>query len=254
MQYDFKNKVVLVTGGNSGIGLACVKRFYQSGAKVIATGRRKLEELKSISSEDKEYLTKIDYVVCDVAKPAEVDNLFNHINKQYNQLDIGINNAGITGAGGKKFTEFTIDEYNEVIDINLKGLWLCMQHELKIMERNKKGTIVNVSSVAGIRGAKISPLYGMTKFGVNGLTRSAALEYAKLGIRINSVCPSPIDTPLFQSDSEYLTEFFKNAHSFVPLGRAGTSDEVANLIVWLASEEASFMTGAVIPVDGGVAA
>lgn len=246
-------KIVLVTGGNSGIGLACVKHFVNKNMQVIATGRRELKALKNLSDEDKVLLDKIDYQQIDVANEQSVIKLFAHIQKQYGHLDIAVNNAGVAGVTDKALHDVNLDEYDYVMDINQKAVWRCIQEEVKLMLPQQKGAIVNISSVAGLKASKVSALYGMSKFAVNGLTKCAAVTYADKGIRVNAVCPAPVDTPLMQSD-ETLSHFLKNAGSFIPMGRAGTSDEVANLVVWLSCDEASWMTGAIVPIDGGTTA
>lgn len=251
MSYSFKNKNVLVTGGNTGIGLACVKKFNELGAQVIATGRRALHEVPHLTTEEKALLAKVDYQICDVADAESQNKLFSHIKKQYDTLAVAVNNAGITGVQGKKISELSIEEYNQVMDINVRGVWFSMQHELRMMQDQGYGAIVNLSSVAGLKGSLVSALYAMSKFAVNGLTRTAALENAKLGIRVNAVCPGAIETPIFSGLPQ---EFKQRLVNTMPIGRIGEPEEVANLIVWLASDEASFITGATMPIDGGVMA
>ncbi|MFN7096163.1 MAG: SDR family NAD(P)-dependent oxidoreductase [Gammaproteobacteria bacterium] len=251
MSYNFNDKVVLVTGGNSGIGLACVKKFMDLGANVIATGRRAITELSRLTPEEISLLKKVDYRVCNVAEQDEQDKLFAHITSHYDKLNVAINNAGITGVQGKKISECSIDEYNEVMDINVRGVWLSMQHELRIMRKQQYGAIVNLSSVAGLKGSMVSALYAMSKFAVNGLTRTAALENANMGIRVNSVCPGAIETPIFETVGNELKQRLVNT---IPMGRIGEPAETANYIAWLTSDEASFMTGTCVAVDGGVMA
>lgn len=247
------SKIVLVTGGNSGIGLACVKHFVNQKMQVITTGRRELKALKNLSDEDKVILDQVDYQQMDVANEKDIIALFTHIQKQYGHLDIAVNNAGVAGVTDKALHDVNLDEYDYVMDINQKAVWRCIQEEVKLMLPQQKGAIVNISSVAGLKASKVSALYGMSKFAVNGLTKCAAVTYADQGIRVNAVCPAPVDTPLMQSD-ETLSHFLKNAGSFIPMGRSGTSDEVANLVVWLSCDEASWMTGAIVPIDGGASA
>lgn len=251
MSFNFNDKVVLVTGGNSGIGLACVKKYHDLGATVIATGRRSLSEMEHVTLKERELLEKINYQVCDVASAESQDKLFNHIQNTYKRLDIAVNNAGITGVQGKKISDCTMDEYNEVMDINVRGVWFSLQHELRIMQKQGSGAIVNLSSVAGLKGSLVSALYGMSKFAVNGLTRAAALENAKLGIRVNAVCPGAIETPIFDKVDSELKQRLINT---IPMGRIGEPEEIASYIVWLTSDDASFITGTTIAVDGGVMA
>ncbi|MAZ39346.1 MAG: short chain dehydrogenase [Legionellales bacterium] len=246
-------KIILITGGNSGIGLACVKYYASKNTQIIATGRRAIDTLSHLSTEEKTLLETVDYQQMDVADEKSLLALFSHIQKTYGKLDIAINNAGIAGEMGINFHEVSIDAYHKVMTINQQAVWRCLQEEIKLMLPQKHGAIVNVSSVAGLKGSKVSALYGMSKFAVNGLTKCAALEYAQQGIRINAVCPAPIDTPLMHQHQQTET-LLNNAESFIPMGRAGTSSEVANLIGWLSSDEASWMTGNLIPIDGGVTA
>lgn len=251
MAYHFHNKVVLITGGNSGIGLACVKKFTTLGAQVIATGRRAIEEVPHLTAEEKALLTKVDYQICDVANAASQDKLFTHIKNQYGTLTAAVNNAGVLGALNKKIPEFTVEEYNQVMNINVLGVWFSMQHELRMMQAQGYGAIINLSSIAGLKARSVSSLYSVSKFAINGLTRTAALENAKLGIRINAVCPAATDTAIFGDNSTMLKE---KLAATVPLGRIGEPNDIANLIAWLSSDEASLINGATIPIDGGVLA
>jgi len=247
------NKVALVTGGNSGIGLSCVKRFLEHGMQVISTGRRDIDNLSHLNDQDKTLLQTSDYLQMDLSKETDIVKLFKHIHEKYAQLDIAINNAGVIGITDKAFEDITIEEYDYVMNINQKAVWRCIQEALKLMLPFQKGSIVNISSVAGLKASKVSALYGMSKFAVNGLTKCVAVAYAKQGIRVNAVCPAPVDTPLMHED-ENAKALLENAAHFIPMGRAGTPDEIANLVVWLSSDEASWMTGNIIPIDGGATA
>lgn len=248
MTYTFQDKIVLITGGNSGIGLACVKKFLSLGAKVITTGRRELAELKNLSAEDLTLLKTMDYQLCDVTKPEDIDKLFTHIEKTYPRLDVAVNNAGISGPLGKAPLDFTLNDYQSVMDTNVRGVWLCMQHELKLMLSYARGNIVNTASIAGLKGNRTGPLYTMSKFAVNGLTRTMALQYAKSGIRINAVCPGVVDTPIVPPG------MLDPLGATFPIGRVAKPAEIANAIAWLASEEAAYITGVNLPVDGGMMA
>jgi NAD(P)-dependent dehydrogenase (short-subunit alcohol dehydrogenase family) len=252
MSYCFKDKIILITGGNSGIGLACVKKFHALGARIIATGRKQLAEITNVSANDKELLQKIDYQVCDVANPEAIISLFNYIKKHYARLDAAVNNAGIVGDVKNSFTEYSLADYEAIMNINVRGLFLCMQHELGMMLPQKAGSIINLASVAGLKGSMVGPIYGMSKFAVNGLTRSVALEYAKQGIRINAVCPGLVFTPLV-ADNIPSAAVDRIAET-IPMGRVGQPKEIANFIAWLSSDEAAFITGSTLPIDGGAMA
>lgn len=249
MSYTFKDKIVLITGGNSGIGLACVEKFLSLDATVITTGRRALETLNHISADELTLLKKTDYQFCDVTNPQDIATLFTHIETRYGRLDVAVNNAGISGPRGKALPDFTLEEYQDVMDTNTRGIFLCMQHEIKLMLPTAKGSIINTSSIAGLKAGRLaSPLYSMSKFAVSGLTRSSAIMYAKSGIRINAVCPGVIDTPIIpEGMAEQLGAAF-------PIGRIGKPMEIANTIAWLASDEASFAVGLTVPIDGGMLA
>lgn len=248
MSYTFKDRVVLITGGNSGIGLACVQKFLTLGAKVVATGRRALTALNQLSTTEKDALETADYQCCDVSRPDDIANLFAYIEKTYGRLDVAVNNAGIAGTMGKMLTDFSADEYQAVMDTNVRGVWLCMQHEVQLMLPKAVGCIINTSSIAGLKANRAGPLYAMSKFAVSGLTRTAALQYAKSGIRINAVCPGLIDTPILPPGMA------EQLGSLYPMGRAGQPMEIAHAVAWLASDEASFVTGVTVPVDGGMLA
>jgi len=245
MAYNFANKTVLITGGNSGIGLACVKKFSSLGATVIATGRRALSSLNQLTAEETALLHRIDYQQNDVSEPNDITRLFAYLAATYPRLDVAVNNAGITGPVAQLLQDTTLDEYQQVMDTNARSVLLCMQQELKRMLPQASGSIVNTSSVAGLKGSRVSALYSMSKFAVNGLTRTAALQYAKSGVRINAVCPSIVDTPILPPG------ITPQLGANIPMGRIAEAYEIADAIAWLASDEASFITGATMPLDGG---
>lgn len=251
MSYDFHDKVVLITGGNSGIGLACVKKMVSEGARVVTVGRRKLSELQQLTDEEKVLLSKVDYQICDVSNIEEQEKLFTYIRNHYGKLCVAINNAGVIGAMGKQIQDFTVEDYELVININLRGVWVSMQHELRIMLEQGYGSIVNVSSIAGLKARSVSALYGMSKFAISGLTRAAALENAGSGIRVNAVCPAVTETAIFGPESTLLKSKLAKT---VPMERIGQPEDIANAVIWLSSDEASFITGITMPIDGGTLA
>jgi NAD(P)-dependent dehydrogenase (short-subunit alcohol dehydrogenase family) len=191
------------------------------------------------------------FVQTDVSKAAEVQAMVAACISVYGGLDYAVNNAGVEGTPMVSTADYEEDVWDQVIDINLKGVWLCMKYEIPEMLKRGGGAIVNMSSVAGLIGGRIGVAYYASKHGVIGATKAAALEYATTGLRINAVCPAVIETPMIAratADNEELAEMFRTAH---PVGRIGQPEEVASATLWLCSEGASFVTGHALPVDGG---
>ena len=249
-------RIALVTGAAAGIGRATALKFAAEGAKVVVSdvvvpGGE--ETVAMIRANGGEAL----FVGADVSKTADVTALIAGTVAAYGRLDCACNNAGIEGVIAP-FTEQTEENFDRIIAVNLKGTFLCLQAEIAQMLTQGGGAIVNLSSVAGLIGFPGLSAYVASKHGVNGLTKNAALEYAKQGIRVNSVCPAGIDTRMLDSLAEQATGGTMTSRQMMdglhPMGRIGTPDEVADLIVWLCSGKASFMTGAHVPVDGGFVA
>ena len=246
-----KDKVALITGAAAGIGRATALKFANEGAKVVASdvnvkgGEETVELIKKAGGE-------AIFVKSDVSQSTDVKALIAEAVNTYGRLDCACNIAGILGAMAP-FTEQKEADFDRVIAVNLRGTFLCLQAELDQMIKNNGGTIVNVASIAGLVGsAGIAP-YVASKHAVTGLTKNAALEYAKQGIRVNAVCPGGIETDMVQSFlSEDFTEEMMDAMH--PIGRIGQPEEVAELMVWLCSDRASFITGSIIPIDGGFVA
>ncbi len=245
------DKIALITGAAAGIGRATALKFASEGAKVVASdvnvkgGEETVEMIKKAGGE-------AVFVKSDISQSADVKALIAETVKAYGRLDCACNIAGILGTMGP-FTDQTEDDFDRVIAVNLRGTFLCIQAELGQMLKNDGGTIVNVASIAGLVGsAGISP-YVASKHAVTGLTKTAALEFAQQGIRVNAVCPGGIDTDMVQSflSEEFTREMIDTMH---PIGRIGQPEEVAELMVWLCSDRSSFMTGAIIPIDGGFVA
>ena len=250
MENGFKNKVALITGGSFGIGRATAIAFAKKGAKiVIADWKENQETMDLIENSGGEAI----FVKCDVSKSEDVKAMVEETINTFGQLDYAFNNAGIEGASAPT-QDCTEENWDKTIDINLKGIWLCMKYEIPEMLKNRKGVIINCSSVAGLIGFQGLPAYVASKHGVIGLTKTAALENAPLGIRINAVCPGVIQTAMIDRLTGKTKEAIKQFTELEPVGRFGQPDEIANAVIWLCSDEASFVTGVAMPVDGGFVA
>lgn len=250
MENTFKDKVALVTGGSFGIGRATALAFARKGAKVVLADWIENQETMDMI----ENLGGIAiFVKCDVSKSDDVEALIKKTIDTFGQLDFAYNNAGIEGASATT-KDCSEENWDKTIGINLKGIWLCMKYEIPIMLQKGKGVIVNCASVAGLVGFQGLPAYVASKHGVIGLTKTAALEYAKLGIRVNVVCPGVIQTPMIDRLTGKKKESIEQFKELEPIGRFGEPEEIANAVIWLCSDEASFVTGIEIPVDGGFVA
>jgi NAD(P)-dependent dehydrogenase (short-subunit alcohol dehydrogenase family) len=252
MTKQFEGKVALVTGAASGIGRASALAFAREGAKtvvadVLVSGGE--ETVRIIKEAGGDAL----FVRADVSKAAEVEMLVQKIGETYGRLDYAHNNAGIEGTGGST-ADCTEENWDRTIAINLKGVWLCMKYEVPQMLKQGGGAIVNTASVAGLVGFPGSAAYCASKGGVIQLTRAAALDYAKAGIRVNAVCPGVIRTPMVERLVSDHPEAEAAFLAMEPIGRLGRPEEIAEAVVWLCSGAASFVTGNVMPVDGGLVA
>ena len=249
-------KTALITGAAAGIGRATALTFAAEGAIVVASdvddagGKETVAMIKKAGG-------KAIYVSADVSKPTDVKTLIAKTVAAYGRIDCAVNNAGIEG----KITPFADqpeDNFDAIIGVNLKGTYLCLQAEIAAMLKSGGGAIVNLSSIAGLIGFPGLSPYVASKHGVIGLTKNAALEYAKAGIRVNAVCPGGIDTRMLDSLAEQATAGAQSSAEMMdplhPMGRIGTPQEVADLIVWLCSPRAGFITGTAIPIDGGYVA
>jgi NAD(P)-dependent dehydrogenase (short-subunit alcohol dehydrogenase family) len=249
MTTELKGKVGLVTGGTSGIGRDAAILFAKAGAKVVVAGRREVEgkeTVELIRGAGGEGL----FVKADVSRAADVEALVEKTVEKFGRLDVAFNNAGVEGAW-IPITEQSEEDWDSTIDINLKGVWLCLKHEIRqMLKQGGGGAIVNMASVAGWIGSAGAATYCASKHGVIGLTKSAALETAKNGIRINVVCPAVIETPMGERIFG-APEMKKFAIGLHPIGRLGKPIEVAEAVVWMCSERASFMTGQSLVLDGG---
>jgi len=250
MANEYEGKVALVTGGGSGIGRATALKFGALGAKVVtadineASAQATAQEIIDLGGE-------AAAVEVDVANGKSVEAMVAFTVEKFGQLDCAFNNAGIEGEGGS-VVDCSEENWARTIAIDLTGVWLCMKHEIPAMLAAGAGTIVNTASVAGLAGTPGLPAYGAAKHGVVGLTKGAAKEYARHGIRINAVCPGVIETPMVErlADSRAETrEAFNNMH---PIGRTGQPEEIAEAVIWLCSPLSSFVTGHAMAIDGGL--
>lgn len=245
-----KNKVALVTGGSSGIGRASAMAFARAGAKVVIADIDKTggEEVVRLIRETG---GEASFVEADVAQAVEVEAMVEQTVRTFGRLDYGHNNAGIGGQQAPT-ADCTEENWYQVLNVNLTGTWLCMKYEIRQMLKQGGGCIVNTSSTAGLTGTNLlAPAYAASKHGIIGLTRTAAVEYAKQGIRVNAICPGIIRTPLMERHLSQHPEFEAQILARYPGGRMGTPAEVAEAVVWLCSDASSFVTGQALVIDGG---
>jgi NAD(P)-dependent dehydrogenase (short-subunit alcohol dehydrogenase family) len=244
-------QVVLITGGLTGIGRATAVAFAKKGAKVVVAGRRDevgkalVKELRSLGSE-------AEFINADVRKEDDVRNAVDKTVARFGRLDVAVNNAATEGQVGP-ITDQTAESYAATFDTNVLGVLLSMKHEVRVMQKQGSGNIINISSTYGHEGAALASVYVGSKHAVEGLTKSVALETVKSGIRVNAVAPGPVDTGMLTR----FTHTQENKAALVtqvPMARLGLSEEQANAIVFIASDEASFITGHILNVDGGMTA
>jgi NAD(P)-dependent dehydrogenase (short-subunit alcohol dehydrogenase family) len=247
--YDFTGQVALVTGAASGMGLATAAAFAQSGAAVVLADRNE-KALHTATDTLKARGHQVIAVTCDVTDESQTASMVARAVDSFGRLDMAYNNAGILGPMGD-ITDEMAEAFDTVNAVNLRGVWTCMKHELLQMRQQRAGAIVNCSSLGGLVGLPGRAAYHATKHGVIGLTKSAALDYAAKGIRINAICPGCIDTPMGDAiDPAAMKEFLRDQ----PIGRMGLAEEVAAAVLWLCSPGASFVLGVALPVDGGFVA
>lgn len=251
MNITFENKVALVSGAASGLGLATAKAFAIAGASVVlADWNEKAVQTAAKDLADKGHKTLA--VPCDVSDDAQVDAMVKQTVAAFGRLDAAYNNAGIQNVLAET-ADSPRDDYDRVMAINLRGVWSCMKFELQQMRKQGSGAIVNCSSLGGLIGGSQRGTYHAAKHGVIGFTKSAALEYAARGIRVNAVCPGMIQTPM--SDKMIAEgqgpELDRMLKTFVPMKRLGRPEEIADAVLWLSSDAASYVTGQSISVDGG---
>ena len=252
MMARVKGKVVIVTGAASGIGRASAVSFASEGATVIVADSAS-EGGQGTVGMIKEAGGDALFVKTDVSKAAEVETLVNKAVQIYGHLDCAHNNAGIAGTMAAT-ADCTEENWDRIVSINLKGVWLCMKYELREMAKQGRGAIVNTSATAGLVGSRGSPAYAAASHGVVGLTKSAALEYDQAGIRVNAVCPGVTRTPMIEEFIRSNPGIEAQMIARVPSHRMGTPEEVAETVLWLCSDAASFVTGHTLVADGGLVA
>ena len=246
-ELNIKGKVALVTGASKGIGRSIALLLASYGAIVVANYNSSKDEAEKLEAELQKKSPGSACIKCDIGNTEEVKKLFASINEKFKKLDILVNNAGIFK---ESFMLMTREEdYDEVMRINLKGSYVCMQHAAKLMMRQRSGKIINMSSIVGVDGAKGQTHYAASKAGIIGLTKSAAKELAQMGITVNAIAPGFIDTEMITG---YKGESRKKVIGNIALGRIGKPDDVAKVMLFLASSLSDYVTGQVIGVDGGM--
>ncbi|MCX6021708.1 MAG: glucose 1-dehydrogenase [Chloroflexi bacterium] len=253
MSGQLAGKVVLVTGAGSGIGRAAALAFAREGARLVVADvhQQSGQETVDLILHDEGCREEAIFVRCDISQAAEVEAMIAQTVEHFGRLDCAFNNAGIEGSGGA-LHKYSEEMFNRVLSVNVIGTWLCMRAEIEQMLRQGGGAIVNTASIAGLIASPTSgAAYTASKHAVVGLTKSAAVEYGAAGIRVNAVCPGPVQTPMMERIVGRLPGFIERASDTTPLGRLATAEEIAAAALWLCSDASGFVTGHTLTVDGG---
>lgn len=248
MSKNFENKTILITGGTAGIGLATAIAFAEQGANVVVSGRREPEGIKAVEQIEAAGGSGL-FVRADVAVEADVAHLVAAAVERFGKIDVAFNNAGVH-LGSTPILETTAEQYQQVFDVNVKGVLLSMKHEIAAMQKSGGGVVVNNASVLGIRPTGDSAIYDASKSAVIGLTKSVAKEFASKGVRVNAICPAVIETEMTAElrENQAISDYVRGLH---PIGRFGKPEEIAAAVLYLCSPGAGFTTGLVMAVDGG---
>lgn len=249
---SFQGKVALVTGGSSGLGEATALKFAREGAKVVIAARR-VDQSEAVVRKIGAAGGEAHFVQADVTRAADAEAMVHEAVRKFGRLDCAVNNAGISGPRYTPIADITEEQWDQVMNVNLKGVWLCMKHQIQAMLAGGRGAIVNIASIYGLKPADSGHVaYGASKHGVVGLTTGAAADYGQMSIRINAVAPGFTHSEMVDVNRPRAAESYRKLvarHS--GMNRLGNADEAANAIVWLCSDEASYVNGAVLNVDGG---
>lgn len=246
---NFDGKVIVIPGATSGLGKNAALRFAAAGARVVFGGRRESEGvaiMEEIAAQGGSSL----FVRCDVSLSADVAALVGRAVSEYGHLDMAYNVAGVSGDAFSQFADYDEAQWQQTININLTGMFYCMKHELIALKESGGGAIVNMSSVAGLGATPGGAAYVASKHAIIGMTKTAALDYAADGIRINAIAPGVVKTEMMERGIIEIPDLEAQMLAHQPIGRLGTMDEVTNAVMWLCSDAASFVTGATLPVDG----
>ncbi|QQN75279.1 SDR family NAD(P)-dependent oxidoreductase [Croceicoccus sp. YJ47] len=249
MAKRFSGRTALIVGGSSGIGLTTAKKFADEGAQVMIAARRE-EELREAVEDIKAVGGIADFVITDVTDAASVEAMVARTVERFGALHVAYNNAGITGTVNLSVEDAQLSMFEQVMAINVTGTWLCMKYEIPAISKAGGGAIVNCGSVASLRGSPGCSAYYGSKHAVAGMTKCVALENAARGIRVNAVCPGLVMTDLVEKGFADAPDKLEMLTGKIPMQRPGRQDEIADAVLWLASEDSSFVNGAMLPVDG----